>query len=118
MDFIVNLPWSEGFNAIYVVVDHLMKHASFIPTTTGLNLEGFALLFVKYIVCCFGLPESIVMDRDPRWTTDFWLSIAKVLQMKMSLSSLHHPQHDGQMEVVNRLLTSMMCVFIAGKKDQ
>lgn len=118
MDFIVNLPWSDGFNAIYVVVDRLTKHASFIPTTTGLNSEGFALLFVKFIVCRFGLPESIVTDRDPRWTTDFWLSIAKALQTKMSLSSSHHPQHDGQTEVVNKLLTTMMRAFIAGKKDQ
>lgn len=118
MDFIVNLPWSEGFNAIYVVVDRLSKHASFIPTTTGLDSEGFAHLFVKHIVSRFGLPESIVTDRDPRWTTDFWLSIAKVLQTRMSLSSSHHPQHDGQTEVVNKLLTTMMRAFIAGKKDQ
>jgi len=36
----------------------------------------------------------------------------------MSLSSSHHPQHDGQIEVVNKLLTTMMHAFIAGKKDQ
>ena len=118
MDFIVNLPWSEGYNAIYVVVDRLTKHASFIPTTTGLDSEGFAILFFKHIVCRFGLPESIVTDRDPRWTSDFWLSVAKALQTKMSLSSSHHPQHDGQTEVVNKLLTTMMRAFIAGKKDQ
>ena len=117
VDFIVNLPWTEGFNAIYVVVDRLTKHASFKPTTTGLVSEGFAILFFKHIVCRFGLPESIVMDRDPRWTSDFWLSMAKALQTKMSLSSSHHPQHDGQTEVVNKLLT-MMCAFITCKKDQ
>lgn len=49
MDFIINLPWSEGYNAIYVIVDCLTKHASFIPTTTGLDAEGFALLFMKPI---------------------------------------------------------------------
>ena len=68
MDFIVNLPWSEGFNAIYVVVDHLSKHASFIPTTMGLDSKGFAHLFVKHIVSRFGLPESIVTDRDPNYS--------------------------------------------------
>ena len=36
----------------------------------------------------------------------------------MSLSSSHHPQHDGQTEVVNKLLTAMMHAFITGKKDQ
>ena len=118
MDFIVNLPWSEGYNAIFVVVDRLTKHASFILVMTGLDSEGFALLFVKHIVRRFGLPESIITDRDPRWTTDFWLGIAKAVQTKMSLSSSHHPQHDGQTEVVNKLLTTMLHAFVAGKKDQ
>ena len=118
MDFIVNLPWSEGYNAIYVVVDRLTKHASFIPVTTGLDTEGFALLFVRHIVCKFGLPESIITDRDPQWTTDFWQGIAKALQTRMSLSSSHHPQHDGQTEVVNKLLTTMLHAFVMGQKDQ
>lgn len=117
MDFLVNLPWSDGYNAIYVVVDRLTKHASFIPTTTGLDVEGFAHLFVRNVVCRFGLPESIITDRDPRWTADFWLGIAKVLQTRMSLSLSHHPQHDGQTEVVNRLLTTMLRAFTSGKKS-
>lgn len=51
MDFIVNLPWSKGYNAIYVVVNQLTKHASFISMTMGLDAEGLALLFVKVISC-------------------------------------------------------------------
>ena len=84
MDFIVNLPWSEGFNTIFVVMDRLSKHASFIPMMTRLDTEGFTNLFIKNIVCKFRLPESIITNRDPRWTTDFWMGIVKVLQMRMS----------------------------------
>lgn len=58
MDFIVNLPWSEGYNAIYITVDRLTKHGIFTPTTTGLDAEDFGALFVKRVVCCFGLPEK------------------------------------------------------------
>jgi len=118
MDFIVNLPWSEGYNTIFVVVDRLTKHASFIPVMTGLDTKEFTLLFVKHIACKFGLPESIITDRDPHWMTKFWQGIAKALQMRMSLSSSHHPQHDGQTEVVNKLLTTMLHAFVAGQKDQ
>ena len=91
LDLIVNLPWSGDFNAIFVVVDRLSKHASFIPTTSGLTAQGFAELFVKYIVSRFGLPDSIIADRDPRWTSDFWTAVAAAIKTKMSLSSLHHP---------------------------
>ena len=51
MDFIVNLLWSGDFNAIFVVVDRLTKHATFIPTTTGLTAEEFGELFVRHIGC-------------------------------------------------------------------
>ena len=113
MDFIVNLPWSNGFNAIFVVVDRLTKQGSFIPCTTGLTAEEFAELFVKHIVCRFGLPDSIITDRDPRWTSDFWRGIAYFLKTKMSLSSAHHPQHDGQTEILNRHLTTMLRAYIS-----
>ena len=113
MDFIVNLPWSDNFNAIFVVVDRLTKQGSFIPCTTGLTAEEFGELFVKHIVCRFGLPDSIVTDRDPRWTSDFWRGVARFLKTKMALSSAHHPQHDGQTEILNRLLTTMLRAYVA-----
>ena len=113
MDFIVNLPWSNGYNAIFVVVDRLSKRGSFIPCTTGLTAEEFAELFVRHIVCRFGLPDSIITDRDPRWTSDFWRGIAHFLKTGMSLSSAHHPQHDGQTEILNRHLTTMLRAYVS-----
>ena len=117
MDFIVNLPWSGGCNAIFVVVDRLSKHASFIPTSTGLTAEEFGELYVRHIGCRFGLPESIVTDRDPRWTSDFWKGVAKCLKTKMSLSSSHHPQHDGQTEIVNKQLVTMLRAYVNDDLD-
>jgi hypothetical protein len=108
MDFIVNLPWSDGFNAIFVMVDRLTKHANFIPTTTGLSAIEFGALFTKRIICKFGIPESIITDRDPRWTSSFWRGVAKTLRSQMILSSSHHPQHDGQTEIVNRFFGTMI----------
>lgn len=117
MDFIVNLPWSEDYNAILVIVDRLTKHAQFIPTTTGLDAEGFALLFVKHIATRFGLPTSIVSDRDPRWLSDFWKGVTKCLKTRLAMSSSHHPQHDGQTEVTNKTLETMARAYAQGAKD-
>lgn len=86
LDLIVNLPWSNDYNAILVIVDRLSKHAQFIPTTTGLNAKGFAALFVKHVACRFGLPANIVCDLDPRWTSDFWREVARLLRTEMLLS--------------------------------
>jgi hypothetical protein len=113
MDLIVNLPWSGEYNAIFVVIDRLGKHAQFLPTTTGLTSEGFAYMFVRNVACRFGLPDSIVTDRDPRWTSEFWMAVTKSLKTKMSLSSSHHPQHDRQTEVVNKRLETMLRAYVA-----
>jgi hypothetical protein len=48
------------------------------------------------------------MDRDPRWTSDFWRGVAKYLEMKMSLSASHHSQHDSQTEIVNKQLVTVL----------
>jgi hypothetical protein len=113
LDLIVNLPWSGEFNVIFVVVDRLTKHASFIPTTSGLTAQGFAELFVEHIVSRFGLPDNIIADRDPRWTSDFWTAVSAVIKTKMSLSSSHHPQHDGQTENVNRQLETLLRAYVS-----
>jgi hypothetical protein len=116
LDLIVNLLWSGDYNAILVVVDRLTKHATFIPTTSGLSAQGFAELFVSHIVSCFGILDSIIADRDPRWTSDFWTAVAAAIKTKMSLSSSHHPQHDGQTENVNRQLETMLRTFVSKDK--
>ncbi|SJL06872.1 uncharacterized protein ARMOST_10214 [Armillaria ostoyae] len=110
----MDLPWSGEFNAIYVVVDRLMKHAQFIPTTTGLDAEEFRNLFTRNVICRYGLPTSIIADRDPRWMSDFWKGVSKALKTRMALSSSHHPQHDGQTEVTNKFLKTMLRAYIAG----
>jgi hypothetical protein len=39
MDLIVELPKSNGFDAIFVCMDRLIKMAYFIPTTSGISAE-------------------------------------------------------------------------------
>ena len=43
----------------------------------------------------------------------FLASFRSFLKMKMALSSAHHPQHDGQTEILNRLLTTMLRAYIS-----
>ena len=118
MDFIVHLPWSDEFNAIFIVVDQMMKHTNFIPTMMGLAAIEFEALFTKHIICKFGIPESIITDRDPRWTLSFWQGVVRTLHSQMILSSSHHPQHDGQMEIVNRLFETMIHAYITSDKSK
>lgn len=113
LDLITGLPMTEdGFNAILVIVCRMSKHAQFLATDSGLDTQGFAELFVRYVACRFGLPDDVVSDRDPRWTSDVWREIARFLQVRMAVSSSHHPQHDGQTEAVNKQVEQMLRAYV------
>lgn len=76
MDFITAMPMSrDGHNAVLTVVDRLTKLCRLIPCTFGdANLTGgeVARLFFDHIIRHYGVPTSIVSDRDTRFTSEFW----------------------------------------------
>ena len=41
---------------------------------------------------------SIVLDRDPMFTTHFWKSFQKAMGTQLMMSTTFHPQIDGQSE--------------------
>ncbi|TFY79505.1 hypothetical protein EWM64_g4506 [Hericium alpestre] len=116
MDLIVSLPMSELFNVILVVVCRLSKYVQFIPTTSGLSAADFTKLFTDKIICHFGVSDSIISDRDPRWTHNFWKAVSQHLGLTMHLSSSHHPQHNGQTEITNRALETALHAYVAQDK--
>lgn len=119
LDLITGLPPSgpSKFTAVLVIVDKLTKFAIIIPTHNTLDRDGFAKLFVKRVVNIFGLPDRIIADRDKRWATDFWKSVAAHYGCHMALSSSHHPQTDGQTEIVNATIEQMLRAYVANQRE-
>ena len=68
MDFIADLPKSEGYDPILVVVDRLTKMSHFIPCSKDPEARQFANLFMKEIVRLHGLPHDIITDRGTPFT--------------------------------------------------
>ena len=75
MDFIIGLPWSNGYNAILVVVCQLNKMRHFIPCRDTCTAEQLADLYTQNIFHLHGLPETVVSDRGMQFITKFWKSI-------------------------------------------
>jgi hypothetical protein len=118
MDFIVELPRTkQGYDAILVVVDRLTKRAHFCPTTTDVTAPGAARVFVDNIFRLHGLPRTIVSDRDPRFTSDFWKALFGILGVKLTPSTAYHPETDGQTERVNRTLEQVLRAYVGYRQD-
>ena len=66
----------------------------------------------------WGIPETIVSDRDPRFMGRFWTEVFKLLGSELHFSTSFHPQTDGQTERVNALLEEYLRHFVsANQKD-
>jgi hypothetical protein len=59
MDFITNLPPSNSYDSILVVVDCLMKMVHFISCTKRIIGEGTTKLFLDHVFPYHGLFEDI-----------------------------------------------------------
>jgi hypothetical protein len=60
MDVVTRLPSSNGFDAIWVVIDCLIKLRHFAPYSTEIDTKGLPELFLLNILCLHGLPDTIV----------------------------------------------------------
>ncbi|MBW0460885.1 hypothetical protein O181_000600 [Austropuccinia psidii MF-1] len=57
-----------------------------------------ALLFWNNIISTCGLPKIFISDRDPKFTSEFWTNLYKMLGTKLAFSTAYHPQTDGLAE--------------------
>jgi hypothetical protein len=117
MDFIMELPPSSGYNAVYVCVDRLTKMAHFIPTTTEVTAEETARLYCRDVWRLHGLPADIVSDRGAQFISKFTRRLLELLDIEGNRSTSHHPQSDGQTERVNQTLEQYLRVYCDYQQD-
>uniref|UniRef100_A0AAV1TYY7 Integrase catalytic domain-containing protein n=1 Tax=Peronospora matthiolae TaxID=2874970 RepID=A0AAV1TYY7_9STRA len=109
IDFIFGLPPDEQKRTgVLVFVDRFSKMVHFAPVSAHVTAETTAQIFIDLIFRHHGLPESIVSDRDPRFTSAFWATLFQLLGTRLLMSTAAHPETDGQTERVNRVLEDVL----------
>ena len=101
LDFMGPLPKPKGYDYLLVIIDRFTLQVHLLPTTTRATAKAVAWLFFTEIVRLHGMPESIVSDRDSKFTSKFWKELHRLMGMKLLMSTSFHPQTDGAMEWAN-----------------
>jgi transposase InsO family protein len=113
MDFVTGLPWSDGCDAIWVVVDRLTKARHLVPCRTNVDANDLADLFITHVFRLHGLPDSIVSDRGPQFAAAFWKRLCDRLGIDRRLSTAFHPETDGQTERMNSVMEQYLRAHVS-----
>lgn len=83
MDFITDLPKSDGYDSIAVFVDHnSTKAAIMVPCHKTITAEQTADIYLEYVFRRFGLPQVNISDRGPQFNANFMRELYKKLGIK------------------------------------
>jgi hypothetical protein len=104
LDFVEALPRVRGKSVILTVVDRLSKYCHSIPLAHPYSAESVAQAFFAEVVRLHGVPQSMVSDRDPVFTSLFWQELMRLMGTKLHMTTAFHPQSDGQSESANRVI--------------
>ena len=65
------------------------------PCKNRVTVEQTTQMFFQNVWVHFGLPKSIISDRDSRFVGIFWLSLCALMDTKLKKSTTFHLQTDG-----------------------
>jgi hypothetical protein len=118
LDFIEALPRVNEKSVILSVVDRFSKYCHFIALGHPYTAESVAQAFFADIIRLHGMPQSMVSDRDPVFTSTFWRELMWLMGTKLHMSSAFHPQSDGQTEAANRIIIMYLRCFTGDRPRQ
>ena len=119
MDLIMDLPLSNGFNSILVVVDRsLTKGVILLPCNKTITAEQVANLLLETLYKTFGLPDEIILDRGLQFAAHAFHELLKLLNVTSKLLTAYHPQMDEATERVNQEIKVYLSIFCSSFPEE
>ena len=117
IDFMGPFPPSEGKDYILVALDYVSKWVEMIPTKINDHQE--VLIFVtRCIFTRYGCPRAIISDSGSNFNNAHFQALLKKYRVHHRITTPYHPQANGQVEVSNREVKSILKKIIQpGGKD-
>ena len=106
IDFMGAFPPSEGKEYILVAVDYVSKWFEAIPTRTNDHRE--VIRFVTCIFARYGFPRAIISQGGSHFNNAHFRALLKKYGVHHRVTTPYHPQENGQVEVSNREVKTIL----------
>ena len=102
-----------------VMVDHgLSKGGILTHCTKTIDAKGVDELFFKHVFLRFRLHDHLIFDRGPQFTSAFAAELACILGYDLQLSTVYHPQTNGETERVDQEVEMYLRMFCQGQSNK
>ena len=108
---------ASGHDFLQVHIDFLTGRVWLVPTFKTATASTAADNFVRSVFRDVGLPDVLVSDRDPRFTSDFWTSLHAALGTSLIFGSPYHHNTNSRTERVNAVIADVLRSFVEGRQD-
>ena len=105
-------PTSQGKSYIMVYTNYITKWEEAKPMKHLRDINVAKFLY-ESIFTRFGIPRQLTSDQVTQFTSNLTIALMKEYTIKHGKSSPYHPQANGQVEVTNRELESILTKTIA-----
>ncbi|MBW0569759.1 hypothetical protein O181_109474 [Austropuccinia psidii MF-1] len=115
MDWVTGLVpgCKENFNAFLVIVDRYRKSVRCLPPHKQNTAMDTTFLFWNNIIATCRVPKTVISDRDPNFTSEFWTTLYDILRIKLAFSTAYHPQTNGIAEQIIQTIEEIIRRFCA-----
>ncbi|GBG70834.1 hypothetical protein CBR_g8134 [Chara braunii] len=118
MDFMDTLVTSKsGKRHIFVIIDRFTKYARLVAMPETARTDYVIKLFKDNWVRDFGLPKTIISDRDVHFTSELWKKTVEQMGSQLQMTSGNHPKANGQAEQMNRVVQHLLRHYIKPSQD-
>lgn len=113
VDFLELPPSTSGNDYLLVAVDKFTRLIKVAACRKDISSAQAADLLLSLTLPIFGrLPDTLISDRDSRFTSELWQHLWAQLGTSLAMTTAHRPQGDGQTERANRQILEYLRHFV------
>ena len=117
MNFVTNLfesrAWNETtYDAIFVVIDRLIKMTHYISITKIVIAENLVEILIRKIIRFHDLSSSITTNRNSIFISKYHDALCYALKIKFKLFIAYHSQTNDQIECQNSIMKQYFKFFV------